>query len=207
MAIFERPCLVDIDTQADFALPTGTLCVPGAQDLIPLWKKLTEFGQANHLPMVASMDCHRTNDPEFAQFPPHCIVGTPGHCKLPETLASNYQIVSPGEHETLDFQAQLILEKNTLDIFSNPQAEQIFGAIPCSTFAVYGLTSEYCVRVAVLGLLQRGYRVHVLSDAIRPGEAAAGERALAEMANAGAGFIQSATFLEKVRQHRANQMP
>jgi nicotinamidase/pyrazinamidase len=196
---------VDIDTQADFALPTGALYAPGAEELIPIWKRLTDFGEANLLPMVATMDCHRTNDPEFGQYPPHCIAGTPGHCKIPETLAGNYQIISPNERDTtIDFRSQIILEKNTLDVFTNVQAEQVFAAVACSTFAVYGLITEYCVRIAVLGLLMRGYKVHVVSDAIRPFDPAAGERALAEMANAGAGFIHSAAFFDKVRQHTAN---
>jgi hypothetical protein len=56
------------------------------------------------------------------------------------------------------------------------------------------------VRLAVLGLRQRGHRVHVLSDAIRAIEPGAGERALTEMANAGASFINSSMFLEKARQ-------
>ena len=28
-------------------------------------------------------------DPEFAQYPPHCLVGTPGQKKLPETLTGD----------------------------------------------------------------------------------------------------------------------
>jgi len=206
LAHFARPCLVDVDTQVDFALPTGSLYAPGAADLIPLWKELTEFGQADHLPMVATMDCHIPDDPEFALYPPHCVVGTPGQQKLPETLAASHQIIPPNERDiTIDFESQVILEKNNLDVFTNALAAEVFGAIQCSAFAVYGLVTEYCVRIVVLGLLQRGHRVYVISDAIRPFEPAAGERALAEMANAGAGFIQSAAFFEKVRQQKARQ--
>jgi len=202
MAVFDKPCLVDVDTQADFVLPTGALYVPGAEELIPIWKQLTEFGQTNHLWMLASMDRHRPDDPEFGQFLPHCIEGTSGQAKIPETLAARYQVIPYDKRDsTIDFQAQVIMEKQALDVFTNAQAEEIFAAIPCTTFAVYGLVTECCVRLAVLGLLQRGYRVHILADAIRAFDSAVGERALAEMANAGAGFIQSATFLEKVRQH------
>jgi len=200
MAIFEKPCLVDIDTQVDFVMPSGALYVPGAEELIPIWKQLTEFGLANHLPMLASVNCHRPGDPEFADHPPHCIVGTPGQSKIPETLAPRHQFIPYDKGDsTIDFQAQVIMEKPTSDIFSNKQAAPIFSTIPCSTFTVYGLATESCVRLLVLGLLLHGHRVHVIADAIRAYDPAAGERALAEMANAGAGFIQSATFFEKVR--------
>jgi len=204
MAIFERPCLVDIDTQADFALPTGALYVPGTEEVIPIWKQLTEFGQANRLPMLASAERHRPDDPEFAHCAAHCIEGTAGQEKIPETLAARHQVIPFDKRDsTIDFQSQIIMEKPAVDIFSNAQAAQIVAAVSCSTFAVYGLATEGAVRLAVLGLLQRGCRVHLLSDAIRAFDPAAGERALAEIANAGAGFIQSATFIEKVRQHLA----
>ena len=208
MAVFERPCLVDIDTQVDFVLPSGALYVPGADELIPIWRQLTEFGEANHMPMIASVDSHRADDPEFAQYPPHCVEGTPGQSKIAETLAAHHQFVPNDKRETtVDFEAQVILEKQAFDVHTNVHAEEILGAVPCTTFVVYGVTTEICVHAAVLGLLGRGHRVHVLSDAIKPLDPAAGERALAEMANAGAGFIQSAAFFDKVRRHLDRREP
>lgn len=205
MGDFERPCLVDIDTQVDFIRPSGALPVPGAETLIPIWRELTEFGEANKLPMIASVDSHGQNDAEFEQFQPHCVAGTPGQVKVPETLAVNHQFISNDKADkTVDFDVQVILEKQTLDVFSNVMAEDVFATVPCTTFAVYGVATEYCVRIAVLGLLARGHRVHVVSDAIQALDPAEGERALAEMANAGAAFIQSAVLLDKVRQHLAN---
>jgi len=208
MAVFDRPCLVDIDTQVDFVLPSGALYVPGAEELIPIWRQLTEFGEVNRLPMIASVDCHGSNDPEFEEYPPHCVVGTPGQAKIAETLAAKYQSIPNDERETtVDFDVQVILEKQAIDVFTNVRAEEILGSVPCTTFAVYGVTTEHCVRAAVLGLRRCGHRVHVLSDAVKPLDPAAGERALAEMANAGASFIHSAAFLDKVRQHLANGAP
>jgi len=207
MGTFSRPCLVDIDIQVDFVLPEGALYVPGAEQLIPLWRELTAFGASHGLPMIASVCRHTADDPEFQQFPPHCVEGTPGQQKIPETLMERHQFISNrGRDTTIDFESQLILEKSDLDCFSNVHAEDIFSLIRCTTFVVYGLTTEYCVRVAVLGLLARGHRVHVVQDAIKPLEETAGERALAEMANAGAAFIQSGTFFERVRQHMANRV-
>lgn len=208
MALFKRPCLVDIDTQVDFVLPSGALYVPGAEELIPVWRQLTEFGVANRLSMLASVDCHRPDDPEFAQYPPHCVAGTPGQSKIAETIATNHQFIPNDEREiTVNFEVQVILEKQAIDVLTNVRAEGIFGAVPCTTFVVYGVTTEHCVCAAVLGLRGRGHRVHVLSDAVKPLDLAEGERALAEMANAGAGFIQSTAFIDKVRQHLAHREP
>lgn len=208
MPAFERPCLVDVDTQVDFVQPSGALYVPGAERLIPIWRELTEFAESNHLPMIATVDAHAPDDPEFSQYPPHCVIGTTGQNKIAETLAMNHQFIANVERETtVDFDSQIIIEKQAIDVFTNVHAEQIFAAVPCSTFVVFGVTTEYCVRAAVLGLLSRGYRVHVVSDAVRALDQQAGERALAEMANAGAAFVQSASFLDRARQHLVNRAP
>ena len=201
MALFDKPCLVDIDTQDDFVRPGGALYFPGADEPIPIWKQLTDFGQSYRLPMIATMDCHTPEDPEFAQFPPHCVIGTGGQQKISETLAVQHQLIQADQVDaTIDFESQVIVEKSTINIFEKSQAAVVFGAVQCSAFVVYGVATEYCVKTAVLGLRERGYRVYVVSDAIRAFDPAAGERALAEMANAGAGFIQSATFFDKAHQ-------
>jgi len=133
------------------------------------------------------------------------VRGTPGQAKIPETLAADHQYIPNNKRDaTIDFEVQLILEKQNVDVFSNVMAAEVFTTIPCTTFAVYGVPTEYSVRVAVLGLLSRGHRVHLLSDAVLALHVAEGERALAEMANAGAAFIQSAALMGKVRQHLAN---
>jgi len=203
MATFERPCLVDIGTQFDFVRPQGALYVRGAWELIPIWKQLTDLGQSLRLTMIATVDSHILDDPEFADCPPHCVVGTVGQSKIPETLAAYHQFIRRDHYSTIDFDAQVILEKVTVDIFAEPYAETVFGAVQCSTFVVYGVTTERSVRAAVLGLLMRGLPVHVISDAVRTAVPAAGERALAEMASAGADFVQSAAFIENVRQQVA----
>lgn len=205
MGFFDRPCLVDIDTQVDFVQPSGALFVPGADELIPVWEKLTEFGESHNLPMLASSDSHREDDPEFSEFPPHCVKGTEGHRKIEETLCKDHQVIeNVAGDATIDFDNQLVLEKPALNLFESVRADEILGAIPCSTFAVYGVTTEYCIRLAVLGLLDRGYSVHVIFDAIKAIDADAGERALAEMANAGAAFITAQTFMDRVTQALGN---
>jgi len=56
---------------------------------------------------------------------------------------------------------------------------------------VGGLATDYCVKNTVLDALKQGFRVKVLKDAMRavevkPGD---GERAIAEMQNAGAEIV------------------
>ena len=54
------------------------------------------------------------------------------------------------------------------------------------TFVVYGVATDYCVRAAVLGLLDRGQKVAVVVDAIRAVDPGAEPDVLTEFARRGA---------------------
>src|SRR5207247_530250 len=72
----------DIDTQIDFMFPAGALYVPGAERILPVIARLNR--QATTL--VSTMCAHQEDDPEFKQWPPHCVVGTFGQLKPASTL-------------------------------------------------------------------------------------------------------------------------
>ena len=77
----------EVDVQRDFMLPGGALYVPGAEKLVPNIRKLTDAARRDEVFLVSSGDFHPANDPEFTQFPPHCLKGQPGSDLLPEALA------------------------------------------------------------------------------------------------------------------------
>jgi nicotinamidase-related amidase len=86
---------------------------------------------------------------------------------------------------------QVILEKQTLDVFDNPLTETVIERLKQFTdadaeFAVFGVVTEYCVRCVAKGLLERGRRVSLVEDAIKTLKAEDGESALAEMKSLGA---------------------
>ena len=191
---------VDIDTQADFMLPGGKLYVPGAEKLLPTIDRLRKFAQENGIPVIASTDAHATDDPEFQNWPPHCVRGTPGQLKVSESLFDQYLVV-PQERQSrvtepeLARYHQLILEKDTLDMFANPQADDLVNRLDAEQYVVYGVATEYCVRLAVLGLRQRGRRVLLLTDAIQGIDAAGTAGALEEMRAAAAEMGESSAVL------------
>src|SRR6267142_6051812 len=77
----------EVDVQADFMLPGGKLYVPGAEKLLPNIRKLTDAARRGEVFLVSHGCCHPSSDPEFKQFPPHCLKGTPGAEFVPEALA------------------------------------------------------------------------------------------------------------------------
>lgn len=160
---------IDIDTQIDFVLPHGKLYVPGAEMLIPYFKALTAIALKNDIQIISSVDTHIKNDLEFRQFHPHCVVGSRGQKKIPQTLLKQHVFIGQNIldkkelFKRMGWAQQLIFEKNTYDIFVN---HNLLRALkPFHAAFVYGVALDYCVKYAVLGLLQAGLKVNLIRDA------------------------------------------
>lgn len=159
----------DVDTQRDFMLPGGALYVPGAEQIIPNLERLTHYAREHGILVVADVDAHHRDDPEFQQWPPHCIAGTPGQAKVPETELNVSYIVPnvPAEvPRDLSRYEQIIIEKQTLDVFTNPNIDELLQRLGKPQIVLYGVVTEICVSYATLGLLERGYKVRLVTDAV-----------------------------------------
>jgi nicotinamidase/pyrazinamidase len=194
---------VDVDTQADFMLPGGRLYVPAAEKLIPTLARLRDFAEQHDIPVLSSTDAHATDSREFEQWPPHCVRITPGQLKVPESLVRRYMVV-PRERESrltdeeLSRYQQWILEKDDLDMFTSPQADDLVKRLDAGQYVVYGVATEYCVGLAVKGLLERKRRVTLLVDAIREIKPEDGQRVLRELEAAGAKLASTEEVLRSV---------
>jgi nicotinamidase/pyrazinamidase len=189
---------MDIDTQRDFMLPTGALYVPGAERIIPKLRRLFDFARKNEITILSSADAHVANDPEFNECPAHCVQGTEGQRKLDETLLRRPMIFpnKPMDRNLLDTvrkYQQIIIEKQTLDVFSNPMAERMLRVLPPRAI-VFGVTTEYCVKMACLGLRRRGVQTALVSDAIRALAPKTEQEALEELRSAKVEFITLETL-------------
>jgi nicotinamidase/pyrazinamidase len=186
----------EVDTQADFMLPGGKLYVPGAEKHIPQMKRLVDAARAGKVFLVSSTDQHTPNDPEFQRFPAHCVHGTPGAEILPELKADRLMFIPNDKDFSLrgslgDLQ-QVVLEKQTLNVFDNPNTEKLLPRFPKETeFIVFGVVTEFCVGLAAKGLLERGRRVALVSDAIETIDPKEGQRALDELTRRGARLIST----------------
>lgn len=181
-----RTVVFDIDTQRDFMEPGGGLYVPGAETIVPALRRVLEAARDGTVPVLASMDAHATRDPEFAAFPPHCVVGTRGQEKLPATVVGPFRVVA-NVVQTLELHEgeTLRLEKQSLSVLDHANIDAALDALRPDLAIVVGVATEFCVRAAALGLRSRGIDVAVVLDAVRAVDPAAGERALAEVRAAG----------------------
>ncbi len=164
----------DIDTQFDFLSPEGRLYVPHSEEILPKIKRLLKFAEEKGILVISSADSHKKNDPEFEKFPAHCLKNSRGSKKLKETLLKKYISLSLGRKYSWEYleqikgsYAQIIIEKNALNLFTVPAARELLDIIfPCRVY-VFGVATEYCVKEAVLTLAGEVDEVFVVEDAVK----------------------------------------
>jgi nicotinamidase/pyrazinamidase len=193
----------EVDVQADFMLPGGKLYVPGAENILPNIRKLTDAARRDEVFLVSHGCFHPPNDPEFKQFPPHCLKGTAGAEFVPDALSDNFVRVENDAKaklpEDLFKYQQIILEKQTLDVFESRHADELVERLGTTVeFVVFGVVTEYCVSLAVTGLLKRKRRVAVVRDAIETLAPEVGEKTLAELQSLGAKLVATEEILHQL---------
>ena len=181
----------EVDVQADFMLPGGKLYVPGAEKLLPNIRRLTDAARQGRVFLVSHGCFHSPDDPEFKIFPPHCVKGTPGAELVPEALADKVARVRNDPEvklpEDLTTCQQVLLEKQTLNVFESRHADELVRRLgDQAEFVVFGVVTEYCVSFAAQGLLERGRRVAIVQDAIETLKKEDGQETISELRRLGA---------------------
>lgn len=182
--------LVVVDVQNDFADPAGSLSVKGGADIIPLVNIEIQRALQAGAAVVYTQDWHPAHTPHFAQdggiWPVHCVADTWG-AELHPTLLVRGPVVRKGTHGEDGYSG-----------FSmrNPAGGQPIPTELDETLAqggvrrivICGLATDYCVKATALDGLALGYQTAVLLEAVRAVnlEAGDGDRALGELAAAGA---------------------
>jgi nicotinamidase/pyrazinamidase len=194
----------EVDVQADFMLPGGKLYVPGAEKLLPNIRRLTDAARQGQVFLVSHGCFHTPDDPEFKIFPAHCVEGTAGAELVAEALTEKVVRV-PNDAaaklpEDLSRYQQILLEKQTLNIFESRHADAIVQRLGShAEFVVFGVVTEYCVNFAVKGLLERGRRVAVVRDAIETLKGEDGRKTMAELEQLGARLTTTDQALRALR--------
>ena len=167
--------LWDVDTQVDFMLADGKLAVPAAEETIPAMERLVAAARARGIVHVASADDHELTDVEISEqpdfqttYPPHCLRGTRGARKIPETEQVDPVPITlepiPGRY--LSGREFLLLKKN-FDVFTNPNTDRLLEHLGADEIAVFGVATDVCDDAAIRGFVARGRKVLFVEDAAR----------------------------------------
>jgi nicotinamidase/pyrazinamidase len=184
----------DVDTQIDFLFPGGALYVPGAEQIIGNVSRLNRFAAAQGFLLISDTDAHAENDPEFREWPAHCVAGTFGQLKPQATLLDK-RIVISSKALLAQWPAgaqQILLEKQTLDAFGNSQLPGFLNTLGAERFVVYGVVTEICVKCAAWGLIRTGKRVELVMDAVRHLNQDQARRMMTEFEAAGGVLVTTA---------------
>jgi nicotinamidase/pyrazinamidase len=167
--------LWDIDTQVDFMLPSGKLYVPGAEQTAPAMKQLVDAAHAAGVVHVASADDHELTDSEISEqpdyattYPPHCLRGTRGARKIPETEQQDPVPITlePLPERYLRGREFLLLKKS-FDVFTNPNTDRLLEHLDPDEIVVFGVATDVCDDAAIRAFLERGRKVLFVEDAAR----------------------------------------
>ena len=193
---------IDIDTQYDFMFSKGRLYINEAEKIIPNLKLLTEAAFKRDIRIISTADTHLKNDPEFKRFPAHCVEKSPGQKKIPQTLLKKHILISQKIltrkelFTKIEGCKQIIIEKNTYDVFTNFNLSRLLK--PFNEAFVYGVAVDYCVKYAVLGLLQSGLKVNLVTDAVSAVEPREGKALLAKFKDNGVKLVKTREVLSQI---------
>ena len=176
---------IDVDSQLDFLFPSGALYVPGAERILGAIARLNRFAAAQGLSVISTTDAHTENDPEFAQWPHHCVAGTTGQHKAESTLLERRVTVPSGTALEIEGAQQIVVEKQTVDVFQAPNLTRVLDLLKAGRYVLYGVVTEICVLYAARGLLRRGQTVDLVTDAIEALTPEGSRRAIEEIVAAG----------------------
>jgi nicotinamidase/pyrazinamidase len=153
--------LILVDIQNDF-LPGGALGVAGGDRIVPVINRYIESFRTRGLPVFATRDWHPPNHCSFrtqgGPWPPHCIADSPGSrfaagLHLPENAIIISKATQP--------------DQDAYSGFEHTTLHQQLLKLDIKRLFVGGLATDYCVLNTVKDALELGYRVHLLTDAVR----------------------------------------
>ncbi len=203
----ERALLV-IDVQNDF-LPGGALPVPEGDAVIPVANALRPHFDL----VVATQDFHPPGHQSFASqhpgrspgdvitlhglpqvlWPDHCVQGTAGAAFAAGLTLGDAPVFPKGMDPEIDSYSGFFDNGRRHDTgLASFLRERGVTEVVC-----VGLATDYCVKATASDALSAGFRVTVVEDGVRPVDLRAGDgtRALAELRDAGARLMRSASLL------------
>ncbi|WP_404438055.1 isochorismatase family protein [Microbacterium aerolatum] len=187
--------LLIVDVQNDFT-EGGALAVTGGDAVASAVSEFLAAHAAEYDVIVASRDWHDADSdngghfadqPDFrGTWPVHCVAGTPG-AEYDPLLATD--AVTHHVRKGQGMPAYSMFEGVAEDGVTVAAVLNEHGVLMAD---VVGLATDHCVRASALDAVAHGVHVRVITDLVAGVAADTSERALAELAHAGAELIESA---------------
>jgi len=146
-----KRALLVIDMLDDFLLPGAPLEVPAGREVIPNIAREIAAARAEGAPVVYVCDRHAPDDREFAQWPPHAVVGTPGADVIKELAPQ------PGD---------VMVPKTTLSGFYRTDLEARLKELRVQSLTITGVLTDICVYWIAGEAALRGWKPEIPRDCV-----------------------------------------
>jgi nicotinamidase/pyrazinamidase len=183
-----------VDVQNDFT-EHGALGVEGGDEVAARINRFVAAHAGDYEIVVASRDWHDgdndngghfSSEPDFIDtWPPHCVAGTFG-AEYEEVFDTS--VVTHHLKKGQGKPAYSLFEGVADDGTTASQLLERHGIIDID---VVGLATDYCVRASALDAIEHGRHVRVFTDLVAGVHPVSSEKALAEIAHAGAELVDS----------------
>lgn len=193
-----RQVLVDINTQRDFFLADGLVCIRNHRRVLAHIRRLMAWARMRDISVVSTCEVypdHNSHDGEER----YCVDGTSGQMKIGYTLLNNrISFAADGStdlpRDMLRRYQQVILHKRCTDPFDEPRIDRVLSEVCAAEFLLIGACAEGAVKAAALGLLQRDKKVTVIIDAVGYHDNHEAKMAFRKMEAKGAKLIETRRF-------------
>jgi len=192
----KRRChlLIDVDTQNDFLLSSGRACVRNYKNVLANIGRIMLWIRRKNIPVISTAEVYPNNNGCSAMD--YCLDGTEGQKKVLCTLL-NGRASFPADNKNalpadiLLAYRQVILHKRCVDPFEEPRIERLLNEVQAGEFILIGVGTEGAVRATAVGLLQRGKKVKIITDALGSHDTKEAKSALRKMKAKGAKLIKT----------------
>jgi nicotinamidase/pyrazinamidase len=180
--------LLVLDVQNDFADPSGSLYVPGGEEVIGFINEQISAAVGGRATVIYSQDWHPDSTPHFEKdggiWPVHCVAGSEGAAFHPHLdVIADAIVIKKGVGGEDGYSAFNVRDPVTGEESSTGLAERLGGI---EKVVVVGLALDYCVKETAIDAAGL-YDTTLLADGTRPVNLAVGDaaRSVAEMVGAG----------------------
>jgi nicotinamidase-related amidase len=161
--------LIDINTQKDFFSERGNTCIRNRRRVLANVRRVIAWARHNGIRVISTCEVYPNHN--GASEGGYCIDGTEGQKKIRYTVLNN-RANFPADNNTdlpadlLRQYRQVVLHKRCVDPFDEPRIERLLSEVRADNFVIIGASVEGSVKATALGLLQRGKKVSVVTDAV-----------------------------------------
>lgn len=208
----ESDVFIDLCTQRDYLVNGSGWKVANADQVLANIKHLMGWARWARLPVISAVD-ERRPEQLVAGERPACILGTWGQRKVSYSLMpSRVRVESDNclcvSLDILERYQQAILSKHHHDPLTNPKLDRLLTEMPAKRFVVLGVSMDASIRSLVLGLLLRGRRVLVVTDACGYCQQSESDFCQRQIAVKGCGLITTQAYIhESASQHNLWRKP